>query len=88
SYGSKDGLDVDALAAELVTQARSIAENHDEMAMGKVRHLAITTDRQTLMMGALASGYFLLVALGSDASFGRARFELRRAPLAFDPDLE
>ena len=81
-------IDVEALAAEMITQVRAIADQHDEMGMGRVRQLAITTDQQTLMLGTLAAGYYLLLALGAGASVGRARFELRRAPLAFDPDLE
>jgi predicted regulator of Ras-like GTPase activity (Roadblock/LC7/MglB family) len=88
TFGDDVSLDVDALAAELLTQIRSIADNHSELAMGSVRQLSITTEQQTLMLGALASGYYLLLVLGEDASFGRARFELLRAPLAFDSDLE
>jgi predicted regulator of Ras-like GTPase activity (Roadblock/LC7/MglB family) len=88
THGDGAQVDVEALAAELVTQVRSIAGNHGELEMGRVRQLAITTDTQILMMGALAGGYYLLVALGAAGSFGRARFELRRAPLAFDQDLE
>ena len=87
-YGDDESLDVDALSAELLTQVRSMTDNHSDLAMGSVRQLSITTEQQTLMLGALASGYYLLLVLGDAASFGRARFELRRAPLAFDSDLE
>ena len=87
-YADDDSLDVDALSAERLTQVRSMADNHGDLAMGAVRQLAITTEQQTLMLGALAAGYYLLLVLGDEASYGRARFELRRAPLAFDSDLE
>jgi predicted regulator of Ras-like GTPase activity (Roadblock/LC7/MglB family) len=87
-HSGDDELDVDVLAAELLTQVRSIADNHGDLAMGSVRQLSIVTEQKTLMLGALAGGYYLLVVLGGAASFGRARFELRRAPLAFDSDLE
>ena len=87
-HRSDQSLDVDALSAEILTQVRSIAENHSDLAMGSVRQLSIVTEKQSLMLGALASGYYLLLVLGSGASFGRARFELRRASLAFDSDLE
>ena len=86
--GDSAEIDVEALAAEMITQVRAIADQHDEMGMGRVRQLTITTDQQTLMLGTLAAGYYLLLALGEAASVGRARFELRRAPLAFDSDLE
>jgi predicted regulator of Ras-like GTPase activity (Roadblock/LC7/MglB family) len=83
-----ESIDVDVLSAELLSQVRTIADNHEALAMGSVRQLSIVTDEQTLMLGALAGGYYLLLVLGATASFGRARFELRRAPLAFDADLE
>lgn len=81
-------LDVEVLSAELLTQVRSVANNHGDLAMGTVRQLSIVTDEQTVLIGALAGGYYLLLVLGESASFGRARFELRRAPLSFDSDLE
>lgn len=87
-HRTDEGVDVDVLAAELLTQVRSVSDNHGDLAMGRVRQLTIDTGEQTLLVGALAADYYLLVVLGPRASFGRARFELRRAPLVFDPDLE
>lgn len=86
SEGTGD-LDLEAMAAELLAQVRAISDNHSELAMGRVRQLSITTDRHSVMLGALDGGHFLLLVLGEGASLGRARFELRRAPLAFEHDL-
>ena len=40
-----------------------------------------------MMLGRVAPGYYLMLVLAHGRSFGRARFELRRAPLAFEEDL-
>jgi predicted regulator of Ras-like GTPase activity (Roadblock/LC7/MglB family) len=80
-------VDVETLAAELLTQVRAISDDHRELAIGPVRQFAVTTDRFTVMLGALTDEYFLLLVLGEAASLGRARYELRRASLDFDDDL-
>lgn len=80
-------LDVDSVAAELMSQVRSITHNHQELEVGDVRHLSLTTERMTLMVTTVTEDYFLLLALSPDANTGRARFELRRAVLDFEKDL-
>lgn len=80
-------LDLEMLAAELMSQVRAISQNHQEISVGKVRQFAVSTDLFTLMVGALTSDYFLLLVLGPDSNYGRARFELRRAVTMFEDDL-
>lgn len=87
SISNRDDLDLDALAAELMTQVRAISQNHEELSVGKVRHLNVTTDRLTMMVSAISDEYFLLLVLTTGSSAGRARFELRRARLLFENDL-
>lgn len=86
SVGGKT-LDLEMLAAELMSQVRAVAQNQQELSVGQVRQFSVTTDTLTLMVGALTDDYFLMVVLGSEASFGRARYELRRAVLLFQDDL-
>lgn len=81
------GVDVETLAAELLTQVRAISDDHRELAIGPVRQFAVTTDQYTVMLGALTDEYFLLLVMGEEASVGRARYELRRASLDFEDDL-
>jgi predicted regulator of Ras-like GTPase activity (Roadblock/LC7/MglB family) len=80
-------LDLDVLAAEMVAQARSISNDHRELAVGDLQQFSVTTDRLTLMVSSLAGGYYLLLVLGPAGNYGRARFELRRARLLLDEDL-
>ncbi len=80
-------LDLEMLAAELMSQVRAVSQNHQEISVGKVRQFAVSTDRFTLMVGSLTPEYFLMMVLGTDANYGRARFELRRAVSIFEEDL-
>jgi predicted regulator of Ras-like GTPase activity (Roadblock/LC7/MglB family) len=87
SFSTDPDLDLDVLAAELVAQARSISENHRELDVGSVQQLSVSTDRLTLMVSSVASDYYLLLVLGPEGNYGKARFELRRARLLLEEDL-
>ena len=87
SVSSRPDLDLEALAAELMNQVRTISQNHQELAVGGVRHLSVLTDRLTLMVSALSEEYYLLLVQSAGSNAGRARFELRRAKLLFEDDL-
>lgn len=87
SFSTDPDLDLDILAAELVAQVRSITDNHRELDAGDVQHLSVTTDRLTLMVSSVASDYYLLLVLGPEGNYGKARFELRRARLLLEADL-
>jgi predicted regulator of Ras-like GTPase activity (Roadblock/LC7/MglB family) len=87
SVSSDPDLDLEVLAAELVAQARSISENHRELDVGEVQQLSVMTDRLTLMVSSVAADYYLLLVLGPEGNYGRARFELRRARLLLEEEL-
>ncbi|HEX6900466.1 MAG TPA: roadblock/LC7 domain-containing protein [Thermoanaerobaculia bacterium] len=87
SVSSDPDLDLEVLAAELVSQARSISNNHRELDVGEVQQLSVSTDRLTLMVSSVTSDYYLLLVLGPEGNYGKARFELRRARLLLERDL-
>ena len=87
SVSSNGDLDLEALAAELMTQVRAISHNQQELTVGQVSHLNVTTDRFVMMVSAISEEYFLLAVLEEGANAGRARFELRRAQLDFETEL-
>jgi len=87
SVNTDPALDLEVLAAELIAQVRTISDDHRELNVGDVRQLTVTTDRFTLMVTHVGEGYYLLLVLQDNSSYGRARFELRRARLLFEPDL-
>ncbi len=87
TFNSNPDLDLDVLAAELVSQLRSISNNHRELDVGDVQQLSVSTDRLTLMVSSVASDYYLLLVLGPEGNYGKARFELRRARLLLEGEL-
>jgi predicted regulator of Ras-like GTPase activity (Roadblock/LC7/MglB family) len=87
SVSSDPSLDLEVLAAELVNQVRSITENHRELDVGEVQHFSVATDLLTLMVSSVAADYYLLLVLGPEGNYGRARFELRRARLLLESEL-
>ena len=80
-------VDLEALSAELLAQVRTISDDHRELHVGTVKQLTVTTDERTFLVSAVAKDYYLLLVLSDSRSYGRARFELRRARLLFEPDL-
>jgi predicted regulator of Ras-like GTPase activity (Roadblock/LC7/MglB family) len=87
SVSSDPELDLEVLAAELISQVRSITENHRELEIGEVQQMSVVTDRLTLIVSSVTRDYYLLLVLGPEGSHGRARFELRRARLVLEQDL-
>ena len=87
TLSDRPDLDLEVLAAELMTQVRTISQNHQELKVGEVRHFSVTTDRLVLMVTSLTEEYFLLLVLAAGSNTGRARFELRRSVLLFEEDL-
>ena len=87
SVSSDPEIDLEALAAEMVSQARAISDNHRELEVGDVQQLSVTTERVTLMVSTVTPDYYLLLVLGPEGNYGRARFELRRARLLLENDL-
>lgn len=87
SLRSTAGIDLELLTAEMMSQVRAVSNQNQDLAVGKVRSFAVTTDRFVLMISALTDDYYLLLVLQGDGNAGRARFELRRAVLLFEEDL-
>jgi len=80
-------VDLETVAAELVTQVRAIASQQQELFVGAVRQVTIAGDRTSFVVSTVGDGYYLLLLLRPEASLGRARFELKRATLLFEDDL-
>lgn len=82
------GVDLESVAAELVSQVRTISNQQQELSVGEIRQVTIGGSRTTFVVSAVGTGYYLLLLLRPEASLGRARFELKRAALLFEDDLD
>ncbi|MCM2270819.1 MAG: hypothetical protein NDJ75_12010 [Thermoanaerobaculia bacterium] len=88
SVSSSPDLDLEAAAAELVSLARSISQEQRELDAGELLQFTVVGTRSTFLLSRLGGRYWLLAVLPAAASLGRARFELRRAELDFEDDLD
>lgn len=87
SVASDPDVDLDLLAAELVARVRAISEDRAGMAVGDVEQLSVVTDRMTVVVSSIGAGYYLVLVLGPEGGYGRARYELRRARLLLQDEL-
>lgn len=87
SVSASPELDLEAVAAELVSQVRSISTQQQELSVGAVEQFTVVAERMTFIVSAVADSYYLLLALAPSGSIGRARFELRRAKLKLEDEL-
>ena len=87
SFGSSDGLSVESVAAELGAFVKSLEGPHTSLEATEVQQLTIVTDRSTAILSRVTEEYYLLLLLGPEGSFGRARFELQKAAVALEKEL-
>jgi predicted regulator of Ras-like GTPase activity (Roadblock/LC7/MglB family) len=88
SVSERRDLDLESAAAELVAMARSVAREQRELSVGELQQFTISGRQLTFLLSRIGRGYWLLAALDPEASLGRARFELKRAALLFEDDLD
>jgi predicted regulator of Ras-like GTPase activity (Roadblock/LC7/MglB family) len=78
-----EGVDsnLDVAAAELTSLVRNAQRTSDDVGLGALHEMVIACENYTLIMRLVSREYFLILAVRSDANFGRGRFELRKAEL-------
>jgi predicted regulator of Ras-like GTPase activity (Roadblock/LC7/MglB family) len=77
--GTEANLDV--AAAEFTSLIRTAARSANDLNLGDVRELVVTTENVTLLMRALHKEYYVFLAMRPDDNLGRGRYELRKAEL-------
>jgi len=74
-----NGIPLDVLGAEFGGFIRSIRLSNTELNTGDVLQFSVVTEKMTVFLSAITPEYYLLLVLGPDGNYGRARFELARA---------
>lgn len=77
---------LEAVAAEYTALLRASVSAASDTGLGDLHELCVVTDRMTALLVAITPEYFLFAALGPDALAGRARFALRLAGAALQPE--
>ncbi len=88
SVSAARDLDLETVAAEMVSLARSIDKEQRELSVGELRQFTVAGDRIVYLLSRISAGYWILAALSPETSLGRARFELKRAALLFEDELD
>ncbi|MEW5975646.1 MAG: roadblock/LC7 domain-containing protein [Acidobacteriota bacterium] len=70
---------VETLAAEYTSLLRNSASKVNDLALGLLQELVVSTDSRVIATRMITADYFVLIVLGPDGNVGRARFELRKA---------
>ncbi|MEO8216582.1 MAG: hypothetical protein ABI718_05825 [Acidobacteriota bacterium] len=86
SIGEGD-VPLDTLSAEYGSFIKSIQLSNTELRTGAVQQLALVTDRYITFMSSVTGDYFILLVMGADGNYGRARFELMKARHALRAEL-
>jgi predicted regulator of Ras-like GTPase activity (Roadblock/LC7/MglB family) len=81
-------IDIEMLAAELMSLAADLERDHHDLATSRISGITATCERYRVLYSYVPPGFGLIMVLRRDAPVGRARFELKRAPLALTPELE
>jgi predicted regulator of Ras-like GTPase activity (Roadblock/LC7/MglB family) len=79
-------LDIDTVATEFTTLVRRSMRTASDTELGDMREMVFATDSMSFLLRPITSEYFLLLALNHGGNVGRARFELRKAQLAMEPE--
>jgi predicted regulator of Ras-like GTPase activity (Roadblock/LC7/MglB family) len=87
SVGQYPQTSLDGIAAEFTAFAKSIRVSNTELGSGNLEQFSVVTDRTITLLSSLTSDYFLLLVLGRDGNFGRARFETRKAKAVLESEL-
>jgi predicted regulator of Ras-like GTPase activity (Roadblock/LC7/MglB family) len=80
--------DIETVAAEHTTLLRASMSSATDTGLGRLRELAVVTERMTTLLVAITPDYFLFAALAPGAIMGRARFALRLAGLSLREEFD
>jgi len=73
------GIPLDVMGAEFGGFVRSIRLSNTELNTGDVLQFSVVTEKMTIFLSAITPDYYVLLVLGPNGNYGRARFELGRA---------
>ena len=72
-------LPLDVMGAEFGGFIKTIRLTNTELNTGEVLQFSLVTERYIAFLSAVTSEYYVLLVLGPNGNYGRARYELARA---------
>lgn len=80
-YVAESGHNFEMLATESTTLLRSTRQATEELGAGPLKEISFATPELTVVAIAITDEYVLLGALKNGTSFGKARFQMKRAAM-------
>lgn len=80
-------VNIESLAAEYTSALRSSSSTAQDIGLGPLEEMVVTTDNHVVAIRMITPEYFLFILLRKDANLGRARFELKKARYALAKEL-
>ncbi len=78
---------LDVMGAEFGSFVKSIRHSNTELDTGEVLQFSLVTEKYITFLSAVTTEYYILLVLGPDGNYGRARFELSRAKVLLRDEL-
>lgn len=80
--------DFDISVAEYTSLIRSTKRTNSELGLGKLQEVALTSESGICLLRFVNDDYFIAMVLSPEGNFGRGRYELRRAALLLEKELD
>lgn len=80
-------IDLDITVAEYTSLIRSAKRTNNEMGLGKLQEITLTSESGICILRFVNDDYFIAMVLSPNGNFGRGRYELRRAALLLEKEL-
>ncbi len=83
----EDLLNLEALSAEYTSLLKSSAATTQDIGLGTLEEIIVSSDTQITVVRMITQEYFLLLMLETNGNIGRARFELKKAKYSLQKEL-
>ena len=82
-----DEANLDVAIAEYTSLLGHAKRINGDLSLGRLREMTVSTDTRVFLLRFASEDYFLAMILSAEGTFGRGRYELRRAELLLKNEL-
>ena len=86
-YAGEGAINLEALSAEYLSMIKNSGETVTDLGAGDVKEFNLVTDELIAIIMSVTPEYFVVLALLPSGSFGRARYELKKASFQLASEL-
>lgn len=83
----ENSVNLESLAAEYTSLLKGSAATTQDIGLGTLEEMIVSSDAHTTVVRMITPEYFLLLLLEANGNIGRARFELKKAKYSLQKEL-